>query len=604
MVKGTYRLLPGTDSTGPFKAAPARWDALVDGAVRFFAFGDADKLVSGDVRLVFADPAPGVWAGTGTVRLRWTDLGSDKIRYEVRLGPNGGSFNDATHVATTAEPQASVAVPTDGGHTVWVRPVADRSGRATAFGPFRIDASPPPTPLLTAPAEPPGYRFDVTWTETADLSGIRTYELQRRLAGTNWESLTSSTSTLHREDQVGSGGYEYRVRALNGAGVASEWSAPVSVTVRAPMQNPGAGVLTYGIHANYTGFLHLWDLSDPGKYVSTTGVPSAIRATYLGAEPKIEVNNETLRFLVQTIIGGETNTLRIAEKLFIYLFDHADYDTFNATNPGHSFQRAGLTLDRGLGICGDLAVLYTTLLRIAGVPARPVHGYLDNALSGIGGFHMWVEVYVGPADSPKPWMTVDVSGVTGTFEPADLFPYFGVFNPDYLALGNELDYDRYDDDQWNTWARFRYSYTGARPEVADQSIVRDYESEYGRLFFDEVTKRTKYSPCANPNAARPEDPCPNEPAPAGFRQFYGAKGSSKKVIDYGARLVSALPSCLKVEVRYPVVDGYGAVVPDQSAIYRVYENSASPAVQVGAPDVAGWVTFVDGTNVPAACANL
>lgn len=601
-VKATYHAVPATRSGGALHGLAQAFDAWADEAARAFALGRPEQLAQLDVRLVASDPAPGQWHGSTTLNLAWTNLGGG-LRYEVLAAPVGSGLSAAKLLTTVAGPSASADVGGDGEYTLWIRPVAHGAGRATAFGPFLVDASPPPAPVLQAPAAPPGYSFTVGWSSVTDRSGIGAYELQRRLAGAAWTTAATTGDTHVLEDQIGNGEYEYRVRALNGAGVPSPWSASAKVVVRAPMRSPGPGTMTYGVHANYTGFVHLWDLSSPSRYATINQVPSDVRSGYLGPEPAIETQNTTIQAIVAGVVGTRTNTLDIAEQLFIYLFNHADYDSAAAADPNHGFQRAGLTLDRGKGICGDLAVLYITLLRIAGVPARPVHGYLDNALSGIGGFHMWVEVWVGPANADRPWMTVDVSGVTGTYRPEDLFPYFGVFNPDYLALGDERNYHRYADGQWNTWARFRYTYSGAQPHVDDGSQVTDYDSEYGRLFFDTNTMKTLYVPCQH-YAGNPEDPCPNEPAPAGYTRFYGMKGVSKKRIDFGARLTTALPSCLKVEVRYPEADTYGAVVPDQSAIYRVYTTSTSSSVQVGQPDADGWVTFLDGTNVQNACRNL
>lgn len=591
---------------GP-KAADAA-TGLVDDVARVLAFGRPDVLIQSNLRLATSsDPQPNEWHPSTVLDLAWTNLGHERIRYDVYVAPKDTPLSQATLTRTVAKPQANVTVPGDGDYTVWVRPRTDHPGRVSTFGPFRVDASPPATPLLTAPAEPPGYRFVLTWTAVTDVSGISRYELQRRLGETQWVNVSQPGATMHVEDQIGNGNYTYRVRAVNGAGVPSEWSEGVQVHVKALMTNPGPGTLTYGIHANYTGILRLWDLHDPSRYLSLAEVPADLRSRYLRSEPAIETGNKTLQDIVDGVLEGETNTLSIAEKLFIYLFDATEYDSTKASGSDSELQRAGLTLDIGRGICGDLAVLYITLLRIAGVPARPVHGYLDNALSGVGGFHMWVEVYVGPVDASHPWMSVDVSGVSGKFQPDDLFPYFGIFNPDYLALGNELNYDRFDDDQWNTWARFRYvtPQGSPKPTVRDASQVVDYESEPGRLFFDPVTKRTEYKACVNPvPGADPGEECRDEPAPPGYTRYYSMKGVSKKRIDFGARLESALPSCLKVELRYPFTDAFGSVLADQSAIYTVYENSVSSQARIGGGDPDGWVTFLDGTNTASACSRV
>lgn len=577
----------------------------IDDSTRFFAFGDPDRLVQARVRLTEGSAPPEQWLPSRDVSLAWTDLGSPSIRYALFVGEDA-EVSQATAAGVVGRPSAKVEVPGDGKWTVWVRPQAEKTGLVSSLGTFWVDASPPPTPVVPDREDPPGYRFELAWDEVEDLSSIDGYEVQRRLGAGTWETVGEAPEARWLEDQLGNGEYGYRVRARNGAGVVSEWSEPIDVVVKAPMTNPGPGQFDFGLQVNYTGFLNLWDLSDPSRYVTLAQLPPDVKAEYLGEAPAVETSNETLRALVRQHVGGETNTLEIAEILFRYLFDATDYNSSKPSDPNSRLQRAGETLDRKGGICGDLAVLYLTLLRIAGVPARPVHGYLDNARSGIGGFHMWVEVYVGPADATRPWMTVDVSGVTGSYTPEQLFAYFGVFNPDYLSLGHERAYDRFTDDQWNTWARFRYSTLEGdpRPRIEDRTRVDDYESEYGRLFFNTETRKSVYQACAQPDSEHPDDPCPDERGPAGFNKYYGVKGVSKKRIDYGADLETSLPRCLKVELRYPVVDAYGALTPDQSAIYRVYENHPATTTKVGSPDKDGWIVFEDGTHMGTSCDGL
>lgn len=605
-IKSTYGSLP-TPVRG---VVPDEWEeevgSWVDGSARTFALGDPDKLIDTDLRLVEPSARPGQWLPQRQLNLSWATLGPG-IEYEVRVAATDAT-NDSQSLPAAqvvAEANASVRVPEDGSWTVWVRPIAASQGRTTAFGPFLVDATAPPPPLLDAPAEPPGYRFTVRWSSVDDLSGVSSYEVERRRGNDSFEAVAQTDATQVHEDQVGNGQYHYRVRAVNGAGLASAWSPLARVQVRAPMVGPGPGAFDYGLHVNYTGFLRTWDLSTPSAYVTLGQVPSEVRAQYLGPEAGIETSNATLQELVKATVGSEQNTLRIARLLFELVFDRVDYLDPSAEEGGddnRTLQRAGHTLDRGGGICGDLAVLYITLLRIAGVPARPIHGYLDNARSGIGGFHMWVEVYVGPNGSSHAWMTVDVSGVTGAYTPASLYAYFGIFNPDYLALGPELNYDRHTDGQWNTWARFRWAVSASsqKPVLSDGTTVTEYAVEYGRLFFDPATDRTQYVPCRATDATNPQDPCPGEPAPPGFSQYYVVKGESKKRIDYGVD-VENLPPCLRVELRFPVVDDFGAVTPDQSAIYRSYVRPGSPPAEMSDD---GWAEFTDGTNTGSACDDL
>lgn len=598
LVKGGFHQLPDGFKQAVPDSAQDALGRTIDQSVRFFSFGDPDRLVQSDLRLQTSQPAPREWAGDSTILVSWTDLGHDAIDYDVYLSPAGADFEAAKFVARTSDAQFQVPVQGEGEFIVWVRASADENGRPYAFGPFMVDATPPPMVTVEDRADPAGYRYTIRWAPVTDVSGIATYEVQRRLNGGAWEVAGLTSSSKLEEDQVGNGVYDYRVRAINGAGLEGDWSDPLRLTVKFPMQNPLQGAREYGVHANYTGFLRLWDLSDPSQYLAIDEIPTEIASQYLGPEPGIETANTTLQAIVADQVGGRQNTLEIAEALFRFLYDETDYDQAKLDEGSEStLQRAGETLDRGLGICGDLAVLYITFLRIAGVPARPVHGYLDNAQSGIGGFHMWVEVYVGPSDGPRPWLPVDVSGVTGSYEPEALFAYFGLFNPDYLALGNELNYDRHLDLQWNTWARFRWERASNEPTpiIQDHAVVDEYDAELGRLFFDVSTKRTQYVACDSPDPAKPNDPCPQEPSPPGFHTYYVAKGVSKKRIDYGADVNGGVPSCLLIEFRYPFADDLGNVVADQSVIFTAYENADTNA-SVQPLDDDGWVAFHDGTQ--------
>lgn len=600
-VKDAYHGLPGPVTTLVPDAFESGVGRSLDDAVRFFSFGNAGTLIQGDLRAVEATPSPSTWSPQRTVHLTWKGLGSGGVQYEVRYAPTGDSFQTATVAGLTREPEFNVNLPGDGSFTVYAQPQTDsKKGYVSKFGPFLVDATPPPPPLLEPRGNPPGYRFQINWTGSSDLSGILGYEVERSLNGGPWVTLARVPATTLLEEQAGNGQYSYRVRAVNGAGLRSEASNPINVVVIAPMQNPGPGGHTYGIQANYTGFLYLWDLSDMDQYVSIDDVPAAVKQDYLGAGYGIELTNGTLVSIVKNVIGQERNTAKIAERLFIYLFDQTDYDSAKLAAGGNlPLQTASHTLDLAKGICGDLAVLYLTLLRIAGVPARPVHGYLDNTLAGVGGFHMWVEVYVGPANAQRPWMTVDVSGVSGDplgdhkFKPEYLFVYFGIFNPDYLALGVEAKYPTgYKDNSWNTWARFSYRNPATRPTpiISDKTTVTEYASEEGCLYFNTETRKTKYV------TETASGGCPNEP---GFTNYYrDIKRVSKKLIDYGAAVEDppGLPSCLDVYLRYPETDEFGATNPDQSVIFNTYHNSSSPFAEKGDPSPDGWLKFTDGQS--------
>jgi transglutaminase-like putative cysteine protease len=545
----------------------------------------------------------GAWTANASVELSWTDLDHGGVSYRVERGQSE-VVDGSTVVVTTSEPGVSVPLPSDGLWWVHVVPVAGSSnGPVSSFGPFGRDSSAPPVPVIAQRLDPPGYTFDLAWSAVEDPeSGVVGYELSRRAGSGDWDVVAFVAGTSYVEDNLGNGAYEYRVRAVNAAGSPSAWSGPLRVEVEAPMQNPGVGSRDFGVHANYTSFLHVWDLSDPGRYYTLSDVQgsphAAVRSSYLGPEWGIETENATLQGIVDSVVGDEQNTFLIAQELFLYLFEETDYDSSKAAGPNQDLLRAGATLDVGAGICGDLAVLYITLLRIAGVPARPVHGYLDNPSAGVGDFHMWVEAYVG-GQADYPWMTVDVSGASWDTQNPDepledaLYLYFGIFNAEYLSLGTELVYDEPEAERasWNAWARFAWTQVqgSSSPKFEAEGTPADVVVVSSRMYVNTVTRERVVADAS----ADPQDVIQQEGWTCGQGQCFSVdvKSTATKRIDYGVD-VTQVPSGLRsltVELRYPVADEYAATNPYQSVIYTVYSNR--PAGAFEKDEASGFVVF-------------
>lgn len=551
----------------------------VDAVSTFFTFGNPHQIVKLDLRLEYSSVPVGGWGAAHNLVLAWSDLGHG-IEYEVTVGHAARGGVDV-RIGRFAASNATLALPGDGDWYVRVRPfTGPDGGRTTTFGPFRIDSTPPAAPRLAAIVPPKAYTYSFSWSAVTDDSGIRGYQVERQGPSDAWLVAGRVTGLTFTEDQIGNGAYNYRVRAINGAGLLGAASNASPVTVKAPMSNPGRGAFEYGIHANYTSFVQVWDISDPGLYATIDKVPPAIASEYLGAGFGFEVQNQTLVGVAKGVVGAEKNTMTIAEKLFVWLYDYADYDTEKLAGAESGatarnecgldpsqLQPAGCTYDRKKGICGDLATLYITMLRIAGVPARPVHGYLDNELGSvrIGDFHVWVEVWVrgDPADPRDDWMTVDVSGITGPFDVKYLMVYFGIFNPEYLALGTAADYT---DSSWNAWAQFSWTKSaGTETDFMAEGRPVEYESESKNLYFDQVSKKREF--------VRPGD----RPSSPIFRHYFeDVTVLSKKRIDYGVNVQGDNPIRATIRVRFPEADAYANTLPWQSVIYTIYH--ASPTV--------------------------
>lgn len=95
------------------------------------------------------------------------------------------------------------------------------------------DTTPPPTPTPQSPANdavlPPADSATLTWSAVEDESGIATYyiKLEKQITADNWQSAGGYTSSTTQVDvPVNSGGiYRWAVRAEDGAGNVSDWSA-------------------------------------------------------------------------------------------------------------------------------------------------------------------------------------------------------------------------------------------------------------------------------------------------------------------------------------------------------------------------------------------
>ena len=143
-----------------------------------------------------------------------------------------------------------------------------------------------------------------------------------------------------------------------------------------------------------------------------------------------------LRMLTAEIVGQETNPLLKAKKIYEYITHHIRY----------SFMRAYITMPMipefaaagGKGDCGVQALLFITLCRIAGVPARWQSGLAVEP--GDVGCHDWAQFYVAPYG----WLFCDCSyggGALRKNKPERWSFYFGNLDPYRLPANSEYQHD-------------------------------------------------------------------------------------------------------------------------------------------------------------------
>jgi transglutaminase-like putative cysteine protease len=153
----------------------------------------------------------------------------------------------------------------------------------------------------------------------------------------------------------------------------------------------------------YTAFAYYREI-DPSKIEAFAGDEVTYLA-YTKEEYPHEVFTDEMRKLSKEIIGSETNPYLKGKRIYNWIADNIKY----------SYAREYSTLrnisdycyQNKYGDCGQEAILFITLCRIAGVPARWQSGFMT--FPGDEGMHDWAEIYV----KPYGWLPVD--------------PYMGIF---------------------------------------------------------------------------------------------------------------------------------------------------------------------------------
>ena len=115
-------------------------------------------------------------------------------------------------------------------------------------------------------------------------------------------------------------------------------------------------------------------------------------------EPSLFVQSDDPKLVAKAreIVGGETNALKISDRLVRWVYDNVR-STFSAR-----LTNSLEVLENMEGDCTEHSMLYIGLARAAGLPAREVAGliYVDTPEPGFY-FHQWAMVWVGA------WIDVD-----------------------------------------------------------------------------------------------------------------------------------------------------------------------------------------------------
>lgn len=187
--------------------------------------------------------------------------------------------------------------------------------------------------------------------------------------------------------------------------------------------------------------MHYWnpelaeEMSGKSVGISEKGMDFA---GYLGEELPHICFSPYLKNLTEEVIGGEKDSLKKARKIY-------DFITINVM---YSFVRSYFTISRQVefaatslkGDCGIQALLFITMCRIAGIPARWQSGLYATPLEI--GCHDWAQFYLEPFG----WLYADCSFGGAAYRAGDMERwefYFGNLDPYRLPAASSYQKDFY-----------------------------------------------------------------------------------------------------------------------------------------------------------------
>ncbi|HRX86521.1 MAG TPA: transglutaminase domain-containing protein, partial [Phycisphaerae bacterium] len=160
---------------------------------------------------------------------------------------------------------------------------------------------------------------------------------------------------------------------------------------------------------------------------------SRVMREFTAERPPHIVFTPEIRRIADEVTKGETNPLLKAKKLYHWVCANVRYNAEMEYSTIFDISDKAMTSRRG--DCGVQALLYITLCRAAGVPARWQSGWETQPIGW--NMHDWAEIYVGPWG----WLPVDPSyGLQDHPDPRVREFYCGHMDP-YRMIVN-LDYGR------------------------------------------------------------------------------------------------------------------------------------------------------------------
>ena len=256
----------------------------------------------------------------------------------------------------------------------------------------------------------------------------------------------------------------FGLTASSSAVTLDDENSPIRSAYMQQQANEEGGA-EFRIEYRYTHAGIRFDL-DADKAIPFDGQDADVRR-FLQEGPHVTFS-EQMRSLSDEVLGGEENPVRKARAFYDWISENIRYSY--ALEYSTIRDLGAYCLENRYGDCGQEALLYITLCRLNGIPARWQSGWFT--FPGGKTIHDWTEIYI----QPWGWVPVD--------------PYMGIFAMQYLGSLGEPEKLEVRDfyfgglDQYRIAANSDHAQT-LRPEK--RSMRSDnVDFQRGELEFDET----------------------------------------------------------------------------------------------------------------------
>ena len=187
-----------------------------------------------------------------------------------------------------------------------------------------------------------------------------------------------------------------------------------SIYMEKPAQEDTDAVFSYDLV--YTSY-NKWFKFDPHKDIKPYDTNSELYKKYTAERETHVIFTEDIRRITDSIVGNEQNPYLKAVRIFDYI--GKNYPWASAREYSTIENIPQYVLDNKHGDCGQVGLLFITMARYAGIPARWQSGWMLHP--GDINLHDWAEAYYEGIG----WVPVDQSfGLIGDESNDDVYHYY------------------------------------------------------------------------------------------------------------------------------------------------------------------------------------